>query len=483
MSNNAQIEPQVLATTAFGELSTADPMPLIQITAQYGILDDSLAISLGGTTSTVDSKFVVSTGTGASNVSAIVSSREAQYKAGQGLACRITALFTEGVANNTQQAGFITSESAFCFGYNGTEYGILHARDGELENQELTITTGATSSNDATVTVDGNSYTVPLTSGTVQNTAYEIAVSLNDQVPGYNFTSNSGVVYALAQLPDFGAGAFSFAAGASGAVGAWVEIKAGLLPIETWINKSDWNVNKDIDIDPTKGNVYQIQIQYLGFGGIKFFIENPETAAYELVHIIRYANTATVPSVDNPIFRVGWATRNSGNTTDITCQGASAAAFNEGKVVYDGVPKTICTTASNITIARTNILALRNRLTFNSTTNRAEIIPIQVSLATDSSKTAVFEVLRNPEVGTGDFLDWSYFDETLSLMEQAANNVTVTGGMPIACFLVKAGSSPIIDMGAILQSHPPGAQFSITARVSSGSPSDMDVSATWKEDL
>ena len=78
MSNNAQIEPQKLSTTAFGELSTASPTPVIQITAQYGLLDDVLSVSLGGTTSTIDSKFSVSTGVGANSVAAIVSSREAQ---------------------------------------------------------------------------------------------------------------------------------------------------------------------------------------------------------------------------------------------------------------------------------------------------------------------------------------------------------------------------------------------------------------------
>lgn len=483
MSNNAQIEPQVLQTTAFGELLTAAPKPVVQITAQYGLLDDVLPVALGGTTSTIDSKFSVSSGVGSSNVAAIVSSREAQYKAGQGLACRITALFTQGVASNTQQAGFITSESSFSFGFNGTEFGILHAKDGELEYQELTVTSGATSANDATVTVDGVAYTVPLTIGTTNKSAFEIATSLDAQVPGYNFTSDNGVVFALAQLPDFGVGAFTYSAGATGSAAAWVQIKNGALPAEAWVKKADWNVNPNIDIDPTKGNVYQIQLQYLGFGGIKFYIENPDTANYELVHIIKYANSATVPSVSNPIFRVGWAVRNTGNTTDVTIQGASAAAFVEGEVVYDGATKGSCTTTIGVSTATENVLSLRNRLAFNGTTNRAEIIPLLISLATDTSKSAVFDILMEPEVNAGDFLDWQFFNEPLSLMELATNKVDIIGGVPVACFIVKASSSLVIDMQKILQAHPPGAAFSIAARVTSGAASDMDVSATWKEDL
>ncbi len=481
--SNILNEQQVLSTTAFGELLTATLMPVVQVTAQYGLLDDVLTANLGGTTTTNDSKFVVSTGAGANNVSAIVSSREAQYKAGQGLSCRITALFTQGVASSTQQAGFITSESAFGFGYNGADFGIVHAKNGQLENQELTVTVGATVAGNVTVTVDGNPYTVPLTIGTTIKTAFEIATSLKAQVPGYSFTSDNDVVYALAQLPDFGGGAFTFAAGATGSAAAWVEIQNGTIPTETWVNKADWNVKPDIAIDPTKGNVYQVQIQYLGFGGIKFYVEDPVTANYELVHVIRYANTATVPSVSNPIFRVGWAARNTGNTSDIIVQGASAAAFVEGNITFDGAPKGTCTNNPSVGTTRENVLALRNRLTFNSTANRAEIIPLLISLATDTTKTAVFEVLMNPEVAIGDFLDWQFFDESLSLMENATNSVNITGGTTVACFLVRANSSLLVDMQKILQSHPPGAEFSIAARVTSGSASEMDVSATWKEDL
>lgn len=471
-----------LSTSAFGNLMTSEETPLIQITAQYGLLGDVLSASIGGSTTTVDSKFKCSTGTGANNVSAIISSREAQYKAGQGLACKITAIFTAGVANSTQQAGFLTSESAFCFGYDGVDFGILHSRDGELENQELTITNSASGSENATIFIDGVSYSVPLTSGTVQKNAYEISSYLNSNAPGYRFTSNDDTVYALAQLPDFGGGAFSFSSAT--AVAAWVQIKAGALPIETWIKKSDWNVRPNIDINPIKGNVYKIQIQYLGFGGICFFVENPKTAQFEIVHIIQYANTETVPSVSNPIFRVGWAARNTGNTSDISVQGGSAAAFVEGKVKFDGRPNGFCQEQESVSTTRVNVLGFRNRMTFNGTANRAEIIPKLLSLATDTTKIAVFEIIQDPVPAAGEFLEWQYVNESLSLMEATTTNAEVVGGSPVACFNVTAGGIPPINMSEILEFQSPVAEFSITARVvGTGTGATMSASGTWKEDL
>lgn len=468
-------------TTAFNELSVAQPTPITQITAQYGLLSDVLTVNLGGTTTTQDSKFVCSTGTGPNNVSAIVSSRQAQYKAGQGLLARFTAIFTQGVSDSTQQSGFITSESAFGFGYNGTEFGILHARDGVLENQELTVASGATGNENATVTVDGVGYTVALTIGSVEKNAYEIATSLSAQVPGYGFSSTADKVYALAQLPDFGAGTFLFSSAT--AVASWSEISSGTLPTETWVKKADWNINPDIDIDPTKGNVYQIQIQYLGFGAIRFFAENTITGILELVHMIRYANTSLVPSVPNPIFRIGWAARNNGNTSDIVVQGASGAAFLEGKISFDFTPTGICQTQLAVGTTRTNIISLKNRLTFNGVSNRAEIIPISLGLSSDTTKTAFFELVANPEVAPGDFLEYNFFDEQLSLMETATNKVEITGGDVIACFSVAGGNSLTVDMEKILKTQSPGLSVSITARISGGNASQMDVSPVWGDDL
>jgi hypothetical protein len=467
---------QDLPLTAYDQLLVSESSPVMQITAHYGILDDVLVAAIGGTGTTLDSNFIASTGTGANNVSAIVTSREIQYRAGQGIRCQISALFTQGVADSTQQAGFITSESSFAFGYNGVDFGILHSNDGELESQELTLTTGAGGAENATINIDGNPYVVPLTTGTTEDNAYQIAIYLDANVPGYNFTSVQSVVYALAQLPDFGGGSFTFTSAT--AIGAWVQIKAGSLAVETWINQADWN-GYAVTIDPTLGNVYQIQAQYLGYGGIFFWIKDPLTSRFALVHTIHYESTSSVPSVSNPIFRIGWACRNTGNTTDIQVKGASAAAFTEGRIHYDGRPKGICQENLSVGVVFENILAFRNRLTFNGEANRAEIIPLLLSLSTDTTKTAVFEILANPVV-IGELIFSSY--GASSLMETASDAVIMTGEV-ISCFDVSATGSLLVDISKIIESMPPGVTYAVAAKVTSGAASEMDMALTWKEDL
>lgn len=471
---------QELATTAFGEAQVAELNAILQITAQYGLRGDVLVAVLGGTAESIDSKFSVSTGTGPNNVAAIVSSREATYRAGQGLLCRFTALFTKDVPDNTQQAGFITSESGFTFGFNGTEFGISHSKGGELELQDLQVTSSGVG--DVAVTIDGVAYTVALTSGSVQHNAYEIAASLDDQVPGYRFSSTNDTVVCLAQLPDFGAGAFSYNGLGSGSAASFTEIQNGTIMIDTWTPKAEWNVNPDIDIDPSLGNVYQIQLQYLGFGGIKFFIENPDTANFELVHIIKFSNTSLTPSVKNPIFRMGWAVRNTGNTSNVVVQGASGAIFVEGDIFFDGSQRGFCTTATSIGQTRTNVLAIKNRLSFNGTANRAELLPRALNLATDTAKTAIYEVIVNPVVASGSSLIFES-QGTTELAEIATDNVVITGGQVLACFNIKAQGSFSSDLENALTSIPPGMVVSITARVTSGAAADMDASITYQDDL
>jgi len=471
----------VFPLTAYDELLVANSTPIIQVTAHYGIRDDILTANLGGTTTTGDSNFIVSTGGGANNVAALVSDRQISYRAGQGLRCEISAVFTQGVANNTQQAGFITSESSLGFGYNGTSFGILYANGGAQEQQELTITAGASVAENATIEVDGFVHVVALASGVSANqAACKISTYLSQNEPRYQFSYIQNVVYALAKLPDFGGGIWSFSSGTAAAT--WSQKQGGVNPVETWIPKADWNVNPDINIDPTKGNVYQIQMQYLGYGGMFFWIKDPATSRFSHVHTIHYENTSTVPSVSNPIFRVGWATRNDGNTSNVTVKGASAGAYIEGIVHHDGVPRGKSVVTASYTTTANTLLMIRNRLTFNEEANRAEIIPLLLFMGTESSQHAIFEIVKNPLFGGTTYPIYKEYSPN-SLMTYSDTKLPYVSGEVIASFIVTAESPQQVQLNQVIDNLIPNTVYAITARVTSGASSTMVASVTWKEDL
>ena len=478
--------------TAFGESSVAQPTPITQISAQYGLLDNVLTVTdnaASGTTSVVNEKFNCETGTAADGLASITTRRQLAYKAGQGALARFTAIFSPGVLGSSQGAGLITAENLFVFGYlNSTEFGIVHARDGMDELQELTLTAAA-GAETASVTIDGTVYSVPLTGvGTVQGDAYEIAQSLNAQVPNYQFTSNDNQVVAQAVISD-AQGAFAYSS-AGTSTGSWNQLVAGAQPTLEFIPQSEWNVDTrisndaDVNLDPQLGNVYQIQFQYLGFGAINFFVEDKNTGALVLVHTIRFANSSTTTSINNPTFRVGWIARNIGNTTNVTVQGASAGAFVEGAIFRDNPPRSVSHEQLSIGSTLTNILSFRNRINFFDKVNRAEVYPLLVSASTQATKFAFFKILLNPTFDSP--VTFEYVDKSGSIVETTSDKVTVSNGLEIGTLTVVDGSSAIIEFNRTkdtVTSIYPGSTICIAAVIPSGSAADCQVSATWQEDL
>lgn len=201
---------------AYGEALSVEPTPRAQITAQYGFTDSIFSTAIGGTVANENSMFQVNTGTGPNNVAVVSSNEQVPYKAGQGLTASFSVVFDGEVAanggaiGNTQIAGLVNSESLIGFGYKDDVFGIIFASGGSLEIQELTITTGAQNLENATITIDGNPYIVQLSSAGINANAYEIAVSLSSQVPGYNFSSNGATVNCMGLLPELGGGLFAF---------------------------------------------------------------------------------------------------------------------------------------------------------------------------------------------------------------------------------------------------------------------------------
>ena len=321
VSGFTKIQPELLPRTAFGEVSVSEHTPITQITAAYGVPEKVESFSvLGGTTGAENSLFFATSGITPLALSAVLTRRQVTYRAGQGLLSRLTAIFDTPVAGSSQVSGLINNTDILGFGFEGEIFGIIYRHDGASDIHELTITVPAAASENATITIDTIPYTVPLTAGTVQHNAFEIANSLNAQVPNYDFTSNNDQVVSRSFLAFVGNG---FAFSSPTAVASWIEVQQGILPINDFIPQTEWNLDKRSDLDPLLGNVYQIKLQYLGFGGIEFSIEDKQNSQLVPVHVIRYANTNLTPSVGNPTFRVGWLVNNGPLAQSLTIKGAS----------------------------------------------------------------------------------------------------------------------------------------------------------------
>jgi hypothetical protein len=246
--------------------------------------------------------------------------------------------------------------------------------------------------------------------------------------------------------------------------------------------QSEWNVNNLSDwntpFDPTKGNVAQITYKYLGFGDIFFWLENPDTGRFQNVHIIKYTNQNTTPSLLNPSFKLGLYAESVGSTTDLSVYSASMAAFVDGTLTKTKNPRAVENTQSVGTGGFTNILTIRNRNTYNSFVNQGEIIPIILSLSTDSSKSIEIRVVVNgTPSGDTDFTEVG--TNLVSDIDVTAN--TITGGTLLIASALRI--EKLINLDDLEIRIFPSFTFSITARLTSGSSADVTAALTYYESI
>lgn len=307
----------------------------------------------GGSDVTVsDAVMSAKTDAGVSGAYATVKTRRAMvYRAGQGTEARFTAVFSAPASGVTQLAGFMNPTNALCFGTNGStgKFGILRRYGGRLEVYTLTVASSVSGSGDVYVVLDGVRTRVTLASSDSTTTVAHKIASTSFVHCGFTATANdSTVIFSSERSTSYegarSVGTYGVAYSSSGAV-TWhgdapsmTSTATGAAATDEWVAKDDWNMDKmdgagtsGLRLDVTQGNVYRITYQWLGFGAIRFEVENPITGDFHPVHIIRYAGTGTTPSITLPSMRLTW--HSESDTTAVTggtLKGVSAGLFTQG---------------------------------------------------------------------------------------------------------------------------------------------------------
>lgn len=417
----------------FGSVHTESMTPEFQVDAVYGINTSEIitttgnaASPLGAHTATAvatNGMFTCTTGTTAYSFSSIQSRKRLRYRAGQGVIGRFTALWSAPAASSVVVAGLGTAESGFYFGYNGTSFGILYSNGGVREIQTLTVTTASTATDNYNVELNGTTYNVTATAnGSTTKTAYEIS---QGTYAGWSAHAVGATVVFLANSVGNKAGAFSLGQSGAGApaAGSFVETVAGVAGTDTWIPQASWNGDSldgtgasGVTLDKTKGNVYQIDVQYLGFGAIVFEVEvNPSgnNPDFVTVHTLDYPNNYTSPVLTQPSFPFTMSAYSAGSTTDVSVQCASMSGFIEGEKRLTG-PRMCPFVETNGFVGSTAstyypLFTIRNEYTHahNGTTSKANqsVVYLQsIAAAHDDATPITFYLIKDATlVGTPNF--------------------------------------------------------------------------------
>jgi len=420
----------------FGSIHAESLLPIFQSDAVYGInLQEAVATtglgydpnlgpvgSNSGSVTAANSLFTCATGTTAYSFGTLQSRKRLRYRAGQGVVGRFTALWSAPVASSTVVAGFGSSEAGYYFGYSGTTFGILHSTGNTRAIYTLTVSAATSTGGTVVITLANKQFTVTLaTVATTTLTANDIA---SKTYAGWSAQAVGATVVFVSNAVGAKSGTFSLALGtAIGTAGSFTTTLAGGTTADTFIPQTAWNGDKcdgtgssNFVLDPTKGNVFQIGIAWLGFGPVTFSVMIPSEAGnnadWTVVHTINNPNSRTSVHTNQPSFPFTAAAYSAGSTTNVSVSIASFAGFIEGQKRLTGPRMTYFNTSAvtSSTSAYIPIFSVRNDYVYASRANQAVVNLLSVggSANGNANSATLFILIRNATLtGPVNWAAWS----------------------------------------------------------------------------
>ncbi len=479
--------------TAFGELSVAEPTPRVQLQFPYNLNTALVEVrDNNGTSSVVNNMANISTGAAANQSANVLSLEQVKYNPGQDGKYIGTAVFTTGVANSVQWVGIGDSGDGYFFGYNGSTFSILRRQGGVPETRRLAVTTGSSDADSITITLNGNTKAVTVTdaSGDTTVTANEIAAAdYSNTGRGWEAHAMGSNVFFRSYSDDARSGTYTLT-DATSAVGTFTQSLAGVTATETITAQTAWNRDRflfstdpanslsRVTLDPTKGNVFQIRYQWLGFGKIDYFIENPSPGELVLVHRIEYSNANTVPSVNNPTLPLCAIAENTSNTSDIILKVGSMAGLIGGRNEVPGVEHSYGTDTAGIGTTETPVLSIHNHTIFQSVINRIRVKLIKLSASSDGNKPATLRVRLNPTLTGASF---SAIDASTSVIRLDTSATVVTGGKVLFTESISSGAPAKPDFSNLELILHVGETLTISIEASTATTIDTGAAVDWLE--
>lgn len=477
-----QIVRDVVSMSAFGEKLIVEPTPVFQNDFSYDLNLELWNNHSNSGTATIDTnRLKLSTGAAANQSAVVESIIPIKYHPGQGALVRFTAIFDTCTAGSEQLAGVGEAGDGFFFGCNGDTFGILRRVGGNHEIRTFTVTTASTTGENVTVTLDGETKSVAVTnSNNKTTTANEIAAADYSAV-GNGWTAHAEgdtVIFRSYDADATMTGTYSLSA--TTAVASVARTLAGVAPTDNWVAQTSWNKDKADGtdhlplLDWEKGNVFQIQYQWLGFGRIIFSVEDPGDGEYNPVHSIDFANTSTTPTVYAPSLPIYIGAKNTTNTTDIVMYSASVGGFTEGLRNGGHVHHGISNAATGIT-TETPVLTIHNSHLYAGKENRNLIKLIFLSIATEGTKNSTIKIY------TGCTLTDASFSAigTYSMVEYDTSATAVSGCTEQFALGMAKSDSETLDLEQKTFYLPPGRFLTITA--TSSASVDVTASFNWEE--
>lgn len=258
--------------------------------------------------------------------------------------------------------------------------------------------------------------------------------------------------------------------------------------VDTWVNQADFNGDKldgtgssGITIDPTKINIFQLGIGYLGVRGCTFSIQHPTTKNWIAFHDYSFMNAVSDQSQSvNPTMTFGIQAINTTNATNIVVKSASVGVFIVGKRERIGSTYGV-NNFKSVATTDTNIVTIRNNTTINGITNQSQIRIRSLSVSTVAVVPVVFKLIKNTTLGG--VPSYTNIDATNSCAAFDVAGTTVTGGNVQFNTTVGANGNVFVDLTEFDIFLAPNETLTCTASAISGAAANHVVAINWNEDI
>lgn len=483
---------------AFGAILVSDLHPVVQrkwVQGLSGQQDETVSHDGGTIAANATGELELATSTTTSSTAIYRSKKIIGYRPGQAVVARFTARFTTGVAGTQQVIGVGDAEDGFFFGYDGTSFGVLRRTGGQVETRTLTITAGAGAPGNVTVTLNGGAVVTALAgTETIGEVAAKIAASDYSTAGGgwvVRYEGNQVVFQAIDTAAR--GGAYSFVdTGTTGATATGpTQTLAASAATDTWTPQTSWNLDPADgtgtlpNLDQTKGNVFEIQYQWLGYGAVLFRVEDPVTGRFVNVHRLQYANSAAAPTLRQPDLPLHAAVDNGATSSDILLRSASMGGFYAGEPGDATEVRFSADSSKSTDTTRVNILVLRVVTTQNGVTNRKRVRLDEISLGNNSSnRTSQVHVTLNPTlVGAPSWTAVDSGGDSIVEYDVATSAIVASTGRRVGTFTVGAAGGTDLHMEPhneiVLE---PGDLLVVSMALASGGTSATQVAALgWSE--
>lgn len=261
--------------------------------------------------------------------------------------------------------------------------------------------------------------------------------------------------------------------------------------IATVTSEVEEEITIPFTIDLAKGNIFDIQFQWRGVGGIFFYIGDPNTQTQKLVHTMDLLGTLDNLSVYNPALPIAYECINQGD--NVVIESGCVDVTTEGGQNYDGTYGSIATSSNSGSVAISGfnqvVLAIHSKETYLGLVNTRDVLNLALNAYADQRCVVRVWTTRDSTALTLGTATWSdYRDGNLEFIERVGTDPVLNTVAADLQFSVRVNQDETIITDAVFSKAAslvvtPGDYLVFTVHRETGGNANAGVTYEFSEEI